>query len=190
MMSDQPGTQGAARVDMEVILAAGGIFVLRVIGNMITTLRTVMLVRGQKIQSSILAILESLIFVVTLGSVVSKLDDIPNLTAYVMGYAIGGYLGLVIEGRLIQKFIAIQAISPQYAHDIAEAIRAAGFGATESWGMGGGGQVGSVTAVVGHHQVKTVVRIVEQIDPAAFMMMEELRGIQQGYFRRLLRPER
>lgn len=177
-------------MDLEVLMMAGGIFVLRVIGNMVTTLRTVMLVRGQKIGSSALAILESLIFAVALGSVVSNLGNIANLTAYVTGYAIGGYLGLVVEERMIQKFVAIQVVSPRHAHDIAQAIRDAGFGATESWGMGGGGQVGSVTAVVGHHQVKDVVKIVQNADPAAFMMMEELRGISQGYFRRLLRPER
>jgi uncharacterized protein YebE (UPF0316 family) len=86
--------------------------------------------------------------------------------------------------------VAIQTISPRYAHDIAEAIRAAGYGATESWGMGGGGQVGSVTTVVGHHQVREITALVHKVDPAAFMMLEELRGISHGYFRRLLRQER
>ena len=103
-------------MDLEVLTLAGGIFVLRVVGNMLTTLRTVMLVRGQKLRSSLLAMLESLIFAVALGSVVSNLGNIPNLTAYVTGYAVGGYLGLVVEGRLIQKFVAIQIISPRYAH--------------------------------------------------------------------------
>jgi uncharacterized protein YebE (UPF0316 family) len=177
-------------VDLDVLMMAGGIFLLRVIGNMVTTLRTVMLVRGQKIQSSLLAILESLIFAIALGSVVSNLHNLANLSAYVLGYAVGGYLGLVVEGRLVQKFVAVQAVSPHHAHDIAQAIRDAGYGATESWGMGGGGQVGSVTAVVGHHQVKQVIKIVQTVDPAAFVMMEELRGISQGYFRRLLRQER
>lgn len=177
-------------MDYDVLIAAGGIFLLRVIGNMVTTLRTVMLVRGQKIQSSLLAILESLIFAIALGSVVSNLQNLANLAAYVLGYAVGGYLGLVVEERLVQKYIAVQAVSPHHAHDIALAVREAGYGATESWGMGGGGQVGSVTAVVGHHQVKQEVKIVQAADPGAFVMLEELRGISQGYFRRLLRPER
>jgi uncharacterized protein YebE (UPF0316 family) len=177
-------------VDAEVLTLAVGIFVLRVIGNMLTTLRTVMLVRGQKIRSSILAIFESLVFAVAIGSVVSNLNNIANLTAYVTGYAVGGYLGLMMEERLIQKFVAVQIISPRYAHDIAEAIRAAGYGATESWGMGGGGQVGSVTTVVGHHQVREITKVAQKVDPDAFMMLEELRGISHGYFRRLLRPER
>ncbi len=177
-------------MDLEVLTLAGGIFVLRVVGNMVTTLRTVMLVRGQKIRSSLLAILESLIFAVALGSVVSNLGNIANLTAYVMGYAIGGYLGLVVEDRLIQKFVAIHIISPHCAHEIAQAIRDAGYGATENFGIGANGQVGSVTTVVVHLYIKEITEIVQTIDPDAFIMMEELRGISRGYFRRQLRPER
>ena len=69
-------------MDVEVLALAGGIFVLRVIGNMLTTLRTVMLVRGQKIRSSILAIFESLVFAVAIGSVVSNLNNIAKLNIY------------------------------------------------------------------------------------------------------------
>lgn len=177
-------------MDADVLLAAGGIFLLRVIGNMITTIRLVLIVRGKKLSSSLLSIFETLIFAVSLGSVVSHLGNLWNLAAYCTGFAVGGYLGLELEQRLIQRFISIQVISPRYAHDIARAIRAAGYGATESWGQGAEGQVGSVTTVVGHQEVNAVIKIVRDVDPQAFMMTEELRAISQGYFRRMVRPER
>ncbi len=173
-----------------VLIVAGGIFLLRLIGNMITTVRLVLIVRGQKLISTLLAAFEALIFAVALGSVVSNLDNLWNLAAYCLGYAVGGYLGLTLEQHLIQRFIAVQAISPRYAHEIAEALREAGYGATESWGLGGGGQVGTVTAVVGHRQVNEIVKLVHKIDDQAFVTFEELRGISRGYFRRLTRHER
>ncbi|MBN1565417.1 MAG: DUF2179 domain-containing protein [Anaerolineae bacterium] len=174
----------------DVILAAVGIFVLRVFGNMITTIRLIVIVRGQKLSATILGFLEALIFAVALGSVVTNLDNIVNLMAYSSGYAVGGYLGMVIENRLIQRFISVQALSMRYAHDIAVAIRKAGYGATESWGEGAEGHHGVVTAVVGHHQVSEIIQVVESVDPKAFVTMSELRGTAHGHFRRLLRPER
>jgi uncharacterized protein YebE (UPF0316 family) len=177
-------------MNTDILITAGGIFVLRVIGNMITTLRLVLIVRGQKISSSLLAVIEALIFAVALGSVVSNLNDVWNLAAYSVGYAVGGYLGLVLEHRLVQRYVSVHVISPKMAHEIAVAVREAGFGATESWGEGAEGTVGSVTVVVGHQEVKTVARIVHDIDPGAFLMMEELRAISQGYFRRFIRHER
>jgi uncharacterized protein YebE (UPF0316 family) len=35
-----------------------------------------------------------------------------------------------------------------------------------------------------------VLKIVREVDPQAFVMTDELRAISQGYFRRLIRPER
>ena len=175
---------------MDALLVAAGIFLLRVVGNMITTLRVVLMVRGQKISSSVLGALEALVFALALGSVVSNLGDLLNLTAYCLGYALGGYLGLVLEHRLVQRFVAVQIISPTLSHEVARAIRDGGYGATESWGRGAEGQVGSVTAVVGHQQVKEIIRIVERVDSDAFIMLEELRGISHGHFRRLARHAR
>lgn len=177
-------------MNSDVLISAGAIFALRVIGNMLTTVRLVLIVRGQKLSSSGISILETLIFAVAFGKVVSNLNDIWNLAGYSLGFAVGGYLGLSLEQRLIQRFVAIHVISSTRAHDIAVAVREAGYGATETWGQGAQGQVGSVTAVVGHQQVNDVVRVVHRVDPKAFVTLEELRGISHGYFQRLIRPER
>jgi len=176
-------------LDLEVLAGAGGIFLLRVVGNMLTTIRMVMIIRGQKFPSFVLANAEALIFALALASVVTNLGNVLNLTAYCLGYAIGGYIGLELEGRFIQRFVSVHIISPKLSHDIAVAIREAGYGATEAWGQGAEGWVGSVTAVVGHQEVKTVVKIVHDIDPNAFVTMEELRHTSRGYFR-FARPER
>jgi uncharacterized protein YebE (UPF0316 family) len=175
-------------MDVEVLAGAGGIFLLRVIGNMLTTLRMVTIVRGQRIISSLIAVFEALIFALALGTVVTNLGNVWNLTAYCVGYAVGGYLGLTLEQRFVHRFVSVNIISPQQAHAIAMAIRDAGFGATEGWGQGAEGWVGSVTAVVGHREVNSVVKIVHEVDPDAFVMMEELRKISRGYFR-FARPE-
>jgi uncharacterized protein YebE (UPF0316 family) len=177
-------------VDTGILISAGAIFVLRVVGNMLTTVRLVLIVRGQKLSSSLISILETLIFAIAFGKVVSNLDDVWNLAGYSVGFAVGGYLGLTLEQRLIQRFVAVHIISPTLAHEIAVAVREAGYGATETWGQGAQGQVGSVIAVVGHQQVRDVVRVVHGVDPKAFVTLEELRGISHGYFQRLVRPER
>jgi uncharacterized protein YebE (UPF0316 family) len=176
---------------LEIVLEAGGIFLLRVIGNMFTTVRLVAIVRGQKLFGAFLAAFESLIFAIALGSVVTNLDNLWNLAAYCIGYAVGGYLGLLLEQRVIQRFVSVHIISPLRAHDIAVAVREAGFGATESWGQGADwAGIGAVTAVVGHQEVRYLTQVVHEVDPEAFVTMEELRAIEHGYFRRLMRHER
>lgn len=178
-------------MDLETLAIAGGIFALRVVGNIITTLRLVMIVRGEKLWSSVAGTVEALIFALALGGVVSSLDNVWNLAAYSVGYGVGGYFGLLLEGRIVTRFVSVNIISKQHAHEIAVAVREAGYGATESAGQGAEGTVGAVTVVVRHRQVNDVVRVATHLDPAAFVTMEELRGIERGHFRRrLARPER
>ncbi len=174
-------------MDSEILLKAGMIFVLRVVGNVIVTLRMVMLIRGLRLRMAILAAIESLIFALALWTVVSDLSNVWTLGAYSIGFAVGGYIGMDLERRLIQRFVAVQIVSPKHAHAIAEAVRKAGHGATEGWGQGVHGQVGSVRTVVPHQEVDDVVKIAHEIDPNAFITLEELRGISHGYFRRWAR---
>lgn len=171
-----------------MLLVAAAIFFLRVIGNMITTVRLVTIVHNQRLGALVLGVLESLVFALALGSVVTNLDNLWNLGAYSFGYAIGGYLGMILEQRLVQRFVRVLIISPTRAHEMATAIREAGFGATESTGMGARGSVGSVTVVVGHRDVGRLSRIVHTIDRDAFVTIDELRSISRGYFR-MARPE-
>ena len=46
-----------------------------------------------------------------------------------------------------------------------------------------------MTIVIGHQQVNACAEVVQETDPKAFIMMEELRSISRGYIR-LARPER
>ena len=177
-------------MEWEVVGGALLIFTLRVIGNMMTTFRLVLMVRGEKIWSSVLAMIEAFIFAVTLGSVVANLSDVWNMTAYCGGFAAGGYLGLILEDRLVQRFVSVQLISKEHAHELADCLRNAGFGATESIAYGAQGEVGMVTCAVPHREVKQVVAVAEAVDPDVFVMMDDLRGISHGYFRRLARHAR
>ena len=106
-------------MDVELLLTAGGIFALRVVGNIFTTIRLVVIVRGQKMLGAVMAVCESLIFAVALGTVVTNLDNVVNLGAYSVGYAVGGYLGVVLEQRMIQRYVAVLVISPKRSHSIA-----------------------------------------------------------------------
>ncbi|WP_119067142.1 DUF5698 domain-containing protein [Aggregatilinea lenta] len=175
-------------MDVDVLLAATGIFTLRVVGNMITTVRLVNIVRNQKLAALLLGALESLVFALALGSVVSNLDNLWNLSAYCFGYAIGGYLGMLLEQRLVHRFVSVLIISPLYGPQIAAAIRDAGYGATETMGRGARGEVETVTVVVGHREVNKVIGIAHEVDEHAFVMLDELRSISRGYFR-MARPE-
>lgn len=170
-------------IDTSILLGALAVFALRLIGVSIATVRMLILVQGRKLLSSALGFFESLVFAVAIGSVVTQLDNVWNLLAYCGGFAVGTYLGMALESRFVTNFLTINVVSVERASQIAEAVRAAGFGATESRGRGAKGEVGSVRVVTRRREVQSVVDIVTRIDPEAFITLDETRAMRHGYLR-------
>ncbi|GAB4570807.1 MAG: hypothetical protein Kow0077_05850 [Anaerolineae bacterium] len=168
-------------VDVQLLLGAGAIFLLRILGVSISTVRLLIMVQGRRLLSAALGFLEALVFTVALGSVVSQLSNLWYLTAYCLGFAVGTYLGMWLESRFITNFVTVNVVSTHNAHVIAEAVRKAGFGATEAWGQGAQGLVGQVRIVVLRRDVPRVVDIVNAQDENAFITFDETRAVRHGW---------
>ncbi len=168
-------------VDAQLLLGALGIFALRIVGISIATIRVLITVQGRRFVSSFLGFFEALVFAVALGSVVNELDNVVNLMAYCLGFAVGTYVGMWMEEKFIVNYVTIHVVSPHNAHPIADAVRKAGFGATEAWGQGAKGLVGSVRIVVLRRDVRRVITCVNEVDPEAFITMDETRAVRHGW---------
>ena len=118
------------------------IFALRVINNVIGTVRLILVSRGQRYWSFAFAALESLLFAYTAGQVITDLETCPKLAAYVLGFAVGGVVGMQVENRFVKAYDCVTVIaSRETSHEMALALRASGHGVTEIMGEGAHGQV-------------------------------------------------
>lgn len=170
-------------LDIQILLGALGIFSLRLIGVSISTVRMLILVQGRRMLSSVLGFFESLVFALAIGSVVTQLDNIWNLFAYCGGFAVGTYLGMIVESHFIENFVTVNIVSPHASRTVAEAVRGAGFGATETWGQGADGLVGSIRVVCRRRDFKTILKVVQSVDADAFVTLDETRAVRHGWLR-------
>jgi uncharacterized protein YebE (UPF0316 family) len=168
--------------NMEIVLNVLSIFVLRVLGVSLSTVRVLLMTRGKKLFSAILGFFEVLVYAVAIGKVVQDLNNIPNLMSYCLGFSVGTLLGMWLEGRIAIGFATIRVISPG-RNQVAEAIRRVGYGATEGMAYGKEGIVGTVKTVVRRRDVKAVCEIVYQRAPDAFITIEDTQKVERGYLR-------
>jgi uncharacterized protein YebE (UPF0316 family) len=159
------------------------IFLLRVLNYAISTVRTVAIAKQQKLFASMLAFVEALVFAVAIANVISDLDNPLNLIAYCLGASAGGYLGMILEPRLIQSYVVVSIIAHDKAKVLAEAMREKGHGVTELTGAGRDGTVQILRSLVSSRDLKEITRITQQIDPHAFITVEDTRSITQGWLR-------
>jgi uncharacterized protein YebE (UPF0316 family) len=159
------------------------IFALRVCDMSLDTLRVLFVVRGGKAASWILGFFQSAIWVVAITSALRSLDAPWNLVAYAGGFATGNVVGMAIEERLAVGYANLRVISPGRGRAVAEAIRSSGYAATELAGHGKDGTVTIVNSSVRRRDLTRLQRKVQQIDPAAFLTVEEVRPLHRGYWR-------
>ena len=161
------------------------IFTLRVLNNAVGTVRIITMHEGRRSIGFALASLESLLFAYTAGMVITDLNDIPNLTAYVLGFAVGGYVGMFIEQKYLNIFNIIDIVAEQeIAHTIAQALREDNHGVTEMHGEGARGHVSQLRVVAHHTDVNAVLKIARDIKPTCFITVEESRFIRGGWVRK------
>ena len=167
----------------EVLLAAFIIFALRVIGVTLATVRVLLMTRGYKLPAASIGFFEVLVYVLAIGQVVQNLSNLWNVFGYCLGFSVGTLLGMWIEQRMALGYATVRVVSVERADAIAEAIREAGHGATEGWGHGTKGLIGTVKTVIRRKEVDKVCDLVTRTDPDAFITVEETRWVSRGYMR-------
>jgi uncharacterized protein YebE (UPF0316 family) len=158
------------------------IFVLRVVGIAVSTLATILTVQGRRFPAIITGSLSAFVYVIAIGKVVSDLHNVWNVAAYVVGFGVGTWVGMVLENRMALGYAEVRIISKTHGKDVALALRGAGFGVTELYGQGQQSAVVVVEAFVPRKSVPTVLKIAGEMDDRAIVAVSEARTVQRGYW--------
>ena len=159
------------------------IFSLRVMDMTLDTLRVLVVMRGRKRIAWVLGFFQALIFVLAISSVLKNLDNPLNIIGYAAGFATGNVVGMWIEEKLAIGHAHLNIVSSHLGAAIAEQMRAAGFAVTEIPARGKDGMVTMLTCSVLRRHVDQVHKLVNQVDPNAFITAEDVRPVRRGFWR-------
>ncbi len=167
----------------QALLGAGLIFLLRVSDMTLDTLRVLMVMRGRKPIAWVLGFFQATIFIVAISSVLSNLSNFLNVIGYAAGFATGNVVGMLIEERLAIGHINLSIVSPNLGSAIANRLRDEGYAITEIPARGKDGMVTLLSSSVLRKNVNNVRKIVNDIDPGAFITAEDVRPVRRGFWR-------
>lgn len=164
-------------------LGALGIFVLRVLNIALDTLRFMLTMRGKRGISWVLGFIESVLFVVVIGSVINDLNNILNIIGYSAGFATGTVVGMAIEKRLAIGYVHLNIISRQKGANLADTLRNANYAVTEIPAIGKDGAVSLLDCSIRRKDMKDIEQLILEADPDAFITVEDITPIKHGYWR-------
>ena len=159
------------------------IFIARTINIAVDTLRFMYTLREQRWLTWILGFIQSTIYVLVIGSVLTNLENPLNIIAFAGGFATGNILGMAIEKRLAIGFTHFSIISRNRSTEIADALREAGYGVTEIPARGRESSFMLVDCRVRRKDSDDVEALVLEIDSGAFITAEDIVPKRSGIWR-------
>jgi len=167
---------------VNIVLQALVIFIARIADVSMGTMRTILLVKGQRRIASILGFFEVMIYLIVLGKVVGNINNPVLILAYCLGYAAGNIVGSKIEEKLSIGRVVAQVIVKDMLEELVESLRLAGFGVTIIEGEGKEGKSYLLNIILNRKQVRKLNEIIDGCNCGAFITTMDVRSSLGGYF--------
>ena len=147
------------------------------------TTRIVLITKGERLKGSIIGLFESVIWVLLVSSVLKDINKDPmKILVYAVGFALGNYIGSMLEEKLGIGTTRIEIIvKEQYGIELVEKIRKHGFAVTILKGEGMHSNYDVMIAHVKRKKAKEFINIVKSYQENVVITVNEIKPIYGGY---------
>ena len=151
----------------------------------LSTLNTLYIVKGKRLMATIIGFIDVLIWYLIIKEALNTPESsIWIALSYAGGYALGTYLGSFVSKFLISGTTQIQVITKNIDNIVTDAIKENGYGASivTCHGLVNEDKSYMIYAQVDNKKVKEFKKMINEIDPHAFITITESKEILNGYF--------
>ncbi len=160
------------------------VFLARICDVTLGTLRIIFISKGKKLLAPIFGFIEVFIWITVIGQILKHSDgDIICYIAYAGGYAMGSFVGMLVEERLALGLHLIRVFTKKNGEELTRSLNMHKFGATTTTGKGvEEGDVSIVETIVNRKNSQEVQDVITNFDPSAFYIVSDVRSVQRGIF--------
>jgi uncharacterized protein YebE (UPF0316 family) len=160
------------------------IFFARICDVSMETIRVIYISRGIKYLAPIIAFFEIVIWLLAMEVVMQDLANIANFLAFALGFAMGTYVGLVIEEKLSIGMVILRIVTTDESNEeIVAFMQSENYGVTTLDATGSRGSVKMILSLVNRTDVPRITQHIQATNPHAFFSIEDVRYVNQGVFR-------
>lgn len=145
---------------------------VEIIEMAIQSVRIIMQVKGERLATAILAFTECLLWGLVISAIITTLaDNIYWLLAYCIGFAVGIYVGSILENKLALGETNIQLIADEDdGNKITEYLVSNGRGFTAFEGFGYEGKKFKINTIIPRKAERQVINDIHKISPQVFVV--------------------
>jgi uncharacterized protein YebE (UPF0316 family) len=158
------------------------IFLARVMDVSLGTMRIIFTARGKYLVAPLLGFVEVFIWIVAVSQLVRNIHNLVSYLAYAAGFAAGTFIGLQIERRLAIGKLMLHIIVQSGGEELAFKLHESNYGVTTLDAQGSAGAVKLIYTIINRRDLKDVESIIHEVNPKAFISVEEVSETQAGIF--------
>ena len=150
----------------------------------IQSLRTCMMVKGQRLKAAGLGILECAVWGLVISTIISTLgDNLFLLAFYAVGYAVGLFLGSTLEGKIALGTSSIQLIAnDKNTQKIVEYLKEKSRGYTVFEGYGSTDKMNMIFIVLPRRDVLVLIKRIRKLcENNVFVVVDDINKYAGGY---------
>ena len=157
------------------------IFIARIVETSLETIRTVYLARGHKYLAAGIGVGKIAIWLLSTGLVLTNLDNIGGIIAYIAGYGIGTVIGMEIEDRISLGDVVVRIISAKDPEMLIARLSGMGYGITRLDGTGVfSSSVAVLLMVVPRKALEQLTSLLRKEYPDLLYTVEDVRKASEG----------
>ena len=154
----------------------------RVVDVSFGTLRIIFLHRGKKLLVPILGFFEIFIWLIVIREIMQNLTNILYYIAYAGGFAIGNFVGILIEEKLALGNNIIRIVSLKNSNELIEKLKDNGFGYTMIDAKGSKGDAKIIFTVIKRKDKVKVIELINNINPHTFYTIDDVQLASEEIF--------
>ena len=160
------------------------IFFVRILDVSLGTIRTMFVVRGKKLISSMIGFFEILVwFLVVKEALQTESNSIFIAISYSLGFATGNYIGALLSDKLITGNVSVQVFTNN--NNLEKILREHGYGVSSVVYTGYEEEAHKhiLFINVDKKKEKALRELIKKNDKEAFIIVNETKYVENGYFK-------
>ena len=167
-----------------MVLLCIKIFFVRILDVSLGTIRTMFVVRGKKLISSMIGFFEILVwFLVVKEALQTESNSIFIAISYSLGFATGNYIGALLSDKLITGNVSVQVFTNN--NNLEKILREHGYGVSSVVYTGYEEEAHKhmLFINVDKKKEKALRELIKKNDKEAFIIVNETKYVENGYFK-------
>jgi len=162
------------------------IFFGKILEVAVSTVRMVLINRGERKKGSIIAFFEITLWITVTGTVlVGFTEDILKVIVFCLAFAIGNYVGSWLEGKIAIGLSTLQVISCEgESKAIADILRSNNLAVTEIEGEGQNGTRKILMIHLKRSRIAFAVKLINKLSSDCFITVSDIKVIRGGYIKK------